>query len=381
MIESWRAETDALKRKFQSLRILFSRRTDRPSVAADAAILLQEGAVVPAEYSNAKAIVAGAGISIPDGKTIINTGAFVPPLHASTHAAAGSDPVTLSESQITGLTADLASKLDDSQLGAASGVASLNGSTKVVEDPANATATPTASKIPIADGSGNLDRGWILGTFISRTIYASATSGTHTFSNKTKKVRVRGKGPGGGGAGVAGAASNAAAGGGGGSGGEFDVLLAVSPSDTATYNVPAGGAGGTAGANPGSAAASDTTFTYGATTYTGAKGNGGATAAAGTTAQINAGGGPGTATNGDWNSSGQPGGFGLVMSATVAKGGDGAPGWNGSGGSAGRTSTNGAGAPATGNGAGGSGARQVNNAANSAGGDGSPGLIIIDEYS
>lgn len=44
--------------------------------------------------------------------------------------------------------------------GVASGVASLNGSTKVVEDPANATATPTANKIPIADASALLD-GWV----------------------------------------------------------------------------------------------------------------------------------------------------------------------------------------------------------------------------
>lgn len=42
----------------------------------------------------------------------------------------------------------------------ASGVASLDGSTKVVQDPANATVTPTASKIPIADGSGKID-GWV----------------------------------------------------------------------------------------------------------------------------------------------------------------------------------------------------------------------------
>lgn len=42
----------------------------------------------------------------------------------------------------------------------ASGIASLDGDSKVVQDPANATATPTASKIPIADGGGKLD-GWI----------------------------------------------------------------------------------------------------------------------------------------------------------------------------------------------------------------------------
>lgn len=44
--------------------------------------------------------------------------------------------------------------------GLAGGYPSLNGSAKVVEDPANATATPTASKIPIANGSGKLDS-WV----------------------------------------------------------------------------------------------------------------------------------------------------------------------------------------------------------------------------
>jgi hypothetical protein len=44
--------------------------------------------------------------------------------------------------------------------GAASGLASLNASSLVVQNPANATSTPTASKIPIADASGKLDS-WI----------------------------------------------------------------------------------------------------------------------------------------------------------------------------------------------------------------------------
>ena len=43
---------------------------------------------------------------------------------------------------------------------AASGLASLDISSLVVQNPANATATPTASKIPIADGFAKLD-GWI----------------------------------------------------------------------------------------------------------------------------------------------------------------------------------------------------------------------------
>jgi hypothetical protein len=52
-------------------------------------------------------------------------------LHAATHAAAGTDPVTLSESQITGLIADLAAKVNTSLLGANSGVATLDASGKI----------------------------------------------------------------------------------------------------------------------------------------------------------------------------------------------------------------------------------------------------------
>lgn len=52
-------------------------------------------------------------------------------------------------------------KLAASFGGDASTLATLNGSTLVVQNPANATATPTASKIPIADGSGKLANGWL----------------------------------------------------------------------------------------------------------------------------------------------------------------------------------------------------------------------------
>jgi hypothetical protein len=46
--------------------------------------------------------------------------------------------------------------------GAASGVASLSAGTLVVENPANATATPTASKIPISNGgNAQLAQGWL----------------------------------------------------------------------------------------------------------------------------------------------------------------------------------------------------------------------------
>lgn len=45
--------------------------------------------------------------------------------------------------------------------GAASGYASLNGSTLVVENPANAAISPAADKIPVADINGDIANGWI----------------------------------------------------------------------------------------------------------------------------------------------------------------------------------------------------------------------------
>ena len=74
--------------------------------------------------------------------------------------------------QQTDVDAALAGKQALSEKGAASGYASLSAGTKVVEDPANATATPTASKIPIADGSGKLD-GWISAPVLASLIDAA----------------------------------------------------------------------------------------------------------------------------------------------------------------------------------------------------------------
>ena len=62
-------------------------------------------------------------------------------------------------------------------LGAASGIATLDGSTKVVEDPASATTTPGGAAIPIADGSGKLAAGW-----------GGAASSLATLNGSTKVV-------------------------------------------------------------------------------------------------------------------------------------------------------------------------------------------------
>jgi hypothetical protein len=55
--------------------------------------------------------------------------------------------------------------------GAASGVATLNGSSKVVEDPASANTTPGSAVIPIADGSGDIDSGFVPSQFSRWTKY------------------------------------------------------------------------------------------------------------------------------------------------------------------------------------------------------------------
>ena len=61
--------------------------------------------------------------------------------------------------------------------GAASGLASLNSSSKVVQDPANATATPTASKIAISDAQAHLN-GWL--SFGTGSTDVAAGNHTHS---------------------------------------------------------------------------------------------------------------------------------------------------------------------------------------------------------
>ena len=59
-----------------------------------------------------------------------------------------------------------------SQKAAASGVASLNSSSLVVQNPASATATATASSIPISDSSGTLNS-WVTKALYSERCYGN----------------------------------------------------------------------------------------------------------------------------------------------------------------------------------------------------------------
>jgi len=87
--------------------------------------------------------------------------ARTPTAHATSHKNGGGDEVataTPGNNEIP--KANASGKLAAGWGGAASSLATLDSGTKVVEDPANATATPTASKIVIADAGGKVD-GWV----------------------------------------------------------------------------------------------------------------------------------------------------------------------------------------------------------------------------
>uniref|UniRef100_A0A6H1Z9E1 C1q domain-containing protein n=1 Tax=viral metagenome TaxID=1070528 RepID=A0A6H1Z9E1_9ZZZZ len=70
---------------------------------------------------------------------------------------------------------------------AASGLASLNASSLVVQNPANATAIPTASKIPIADADGKLNA-WV--TALTTTAKARAYRSTAYTPGANGHVKV-----------------------------------------------------------------------------------------------------------------------------------------------------------------------------------------------
>ena len=103
---------------------------------------------------------AGMGGAQIDHDTLSNNGG------AASHAALAAHLIDNANPHAT--TAAQTGAIPTGQKGAASGVASLNGSTKVVEDPANATATPTAGKIPLADGTGSL-KDWVPSAAIAAT--------------------------------------------------------------------------------------------------------------------------------------------------------------------------------------------------------------------
>lgn len=89
------------------------------------------------------------------------TDARTPTAHAASHQHGGADQIATTTPGANVIPkANSAGKLDAAWGGTASTLATLDGSSKVIQDPANAQAGAAPNKIPISDGSGKLDT-WI----------------------------------------------------------------------------------------------------------------------------------------------------------------------------------------------------------------------------
>lgn len=211
---------------------------------------------------------------------------------------------------------------------------------------------------------------------ITVTSYLAAGSYTYTTPTGVTHICVQGWGSGAGGGGAAGTVGQTAAGSGGGGGAGFYKCIS-SPLSSYAVVVAAGGGGGAAGANNGSAGG---TTIFGTSLLTAPGGNGGLGATSSITATILQGGGTqGTATGGDLNSNGNPGGVSITLgsSATQVKAGDGGQG--GLTGTISRGPMNADGAAGSFCGSGGSGGA-TSNATSRAGAAGYNGCIIVYEY-
>lgn len=213
----------------------------------------------------------------------------------------------------------------------------------------------------------------------TRTIYTSG-SGTYTVPLGCKHLRVKGISGGGGGGGVDGQGSSTAGmGGSGQAGGEAEKWI-ENPSASYTYSVGANGVGGAAGQNAGTNGG-DTTFTDGGSTNIDIPGGDGGPGDKGISGSGSTPGGSSslTPTGGDINIRGQNG-MGGAWDTTqsiwrLPKGGSSSMGKGN-----GTSSANSSGVDGYGYGSGGSGATSRNDATNRAGGDGTGGILIIEEY-
>jgi hypothetical protein len=230
--------------------------------------------------------------------------------------------------------------------------------------------SPTAGPILIGAVQGRI----LLGSrvFAATNLSIAPTAGT-------KAVRLRMVGGGGGGGGSAGGASRAAAAGGGGSGTYLEKWIEIG-STPGNYSVTIGGlgGGGAAGANNGTAGGT-TSATINGITYNAAGGAGGLAGATVITTTIGEGGGAaGASSSGDFTMY-EPGGYGIVAWVSTTNftriGGNGGSNPLGGGG---KGNAGAAGSAANGYGGGGGGASSTSTSY--AGGNGTPGLVIIDEF-
>lgn len=228
----------------------------------------------------------------------------------------------------------------------------------------------------VYDLNGAVKAGTGTGRLLKTSVLTSGT--TFTTTSLTTTIFVRVQGAGGGGGGCTSVASAAAGAGGGGAGGYAEKLFTVAPSTGYAYTVGAAGTGvsGAAGNNGG-----NSTFVVGGVTVTAFGGTGAPVGTAATTL-VARGGGAGAivSTNGDLNSGGDNGEWGVVLitATPIVASGNGGSSQLGSGG-LGLVAV-GNGNNATGFGAGGGGSATGASAVRT-GGNGTQGCVLVDEYS
>lgn len=228
----------------------------------------------------------------------------------------------------------------------------------------------------VIDSSGGRKTAPATGRYLASTVKTTGT--TFVTGPNTNTIFCRVLAGGGAGGGCTSVASAAGAGGGGAAGGYAEKTFAVQPNTTYTIAIGLGGTGVSGAAGN---AGGNTTIAVGGVTVTAFGGPGGTTTASATTLTASLGGAsPAVSTNGDLNSGGAPGDAGIVLivaTPIVASGKGGSsqlgPGANGL-----TTAGPGVAAP-VGFGGGGGGAATGASTART-GGDGAPGVIIIDEF-
>lgn len=218
--------------------------------------------------------------------------------------------------------------------------------------------------------------------FTSINVQTFTSNGVYNPTAGMKYCQIECVGGGGGGGGVAYSViidGSAAAGGGGSGGYSRKVVSASTIGASQVITIGAGGAGGVSGNNTGSTGGTSSLGSIVSCTG-GAGGEGGPNNIYGVSG---AGGAGGVGSNGDVNTTGQPGLNGNALFGTGASGGFSGAGGSSffGGGAISKTSdTSIAGGNATSFGGGGSGALTNSSGANRAGGNGFAGVIVITEY-
>ncbi len=241
---------------------------------------------------------------------------------------------------------------------------SVTGTTQSAND--NSTKLATTAYVDASTASGGR----------LKSVQVFSTPGTPTWTKPAgiNSVVVECLSAGGGGGFVNAGASGAGAGAGGGSGAYGKAYIDVSAISSETVTVGSGGTGGVGSTS--TAAGTGGTTSFGS--HISATGGVGGTGMTRTAGSASAGGGAGGAcTGGLMTTAGAVGDIGLVQGGVLENYGQGAPSIYGGGATAQRSDANGT--NGTGFGGGGSGGTSSTTSRN--GGDGSPGIVIVWEYS